>query len=136
MTTTVSLLPADIDIYIEQGADSNLEFVLTDSAGTAVDITSDSVKFTAKDSWAGDTKIATKTNASGQHSDPSHGKTRFLLTKADTTTDDRTSNVTWRYEIRRVLATTNQEVVYMKGKLILARTVGLASASASPSPSA
>lgn len=126
MATTLSLLPAEIDLEIEQGADSTIEFQLKryeDGVWIDEDITNDSVKLTAKDDFGGTTTITTKVNTSGQHTSPTEGKTRFKLTKAETSTGDAGSNVIWRYEIRRVLANTD-EIVYMKGKMTLAKTVG------------
>lgn len=126
MATTVSLLPADIDLEIEQGADSTIEFQLKryeNSTWINEDITNDTVEFTARDDFGGTTTIITKLNEAGEHAYPAEGRTRFKLTKAETISDAG-SNVIWRYEVRRVVNGTGDEIVYMKGKLTLAKTVG------------
>lgn len=124
------MLPVEIDIYVVQETTATLDFQLKkyDSSSAtwiAEDITSDSVKFTARDDFGGVVKISTKTNTAGQHTDAANGKTRFVLSKADLTIGDLTSSATWRYEVRRVVGGgTGDEVVYIRGKLKIDKTVG------------
>jgi hypothetical protein len=120
----IDLTPEIINLDIPQGTDHPLEFQLTDNAGNAVDITNDSVKFTAKEAFGGDVTIATKTNGAGQHTTPGTGKTAFVLTRDDLTTDEPDSQVTWVYEIRRVFDGSNYEIVYIQGELRLMPSVG------------
>ncbi len=121
----LDLTPEIINIELQQGADATIEFQLLNGAGAVVDITLDSIKFTAKDAFAGTVKIATKTNGVGQHSDPLTGKTIFVLTKTDLTTLTPAEEVPWVYEIRRVFPSTGREVIYIHGDLTLAPSVGL-----------
>ena len=60
---TLDLTPEIISLEVQQATDVTIEFQLTDNTGTGVDLSLDSVKFTAKDAYAGTVKIATK----GQH---------------------------------------------------------------------
>lgn len=121
----VDLTPEVINIDVQQGTDNPLEFQLTDNDGAAVDITSDAVKFTAKDFYGGEVTIATKTNSTGEHSTPSDGKTVFVLTKTDLTTLTPDSQVSWYYEVRRVFSGSGYEVIYIQGVLNLMASVGL-----------
>ena len=122
---SLDLTPEIINIECQQGTDITITFQLTNNAGVGEDITSDSVKLTAKDGFAGTAKIATKTNGPGQHTDPATGQTTFVLTKTDTTTTESDSQVIWKYEIRRVFAGSGREVVYIHGDLTLMPSVGL-----------
>lgn len=122
---TVDLTPEVIHLEVQQGTDNTLEFQLTDNDGVAVDLTLDAVKFTAKDGYGGTVTIATKTNTSGSHSDPTAGKTLFVLTKTDLTVATPDAEVDWVYEIRRVFFGTNREVIYIHGDLRLMPSVGL-----------
>ncbi len=122
---TVDLTPEIVHLDVQQGTDNAIEFQLTNNLGAAVDLTSENVKFTARDDFAGAITIATKTNGPGQHSDPANGKTIFVLTKTDLDTLTPDSQVTWKYEVRRVFAVTNYEVIYIHGNLILEPSVGL-----------
>lgn len=136
MATTISLLPAEINLEIEQAADSTIEFQLkryddVTATWVAEDITNDTVKFTAKDDFGGTTTITTKANDAGEHSTPASGKTVFKLTKEETD-PDATSDVVWRYEVRRLINGTGDEIVYMKGKLTLAKTVGTGTVPVTP----
>ena len=121
----LDLTPEIIDIELQQGADAVITFQLTDNAGTGVDITLDAVKFTAKDDFAGTVKIATKTNTAGQHTTPGSGETTFTLTKSDLTTLTPAEEETWKYEVRRIIAGSGREVIYIHGDLILKPSVGL-----------
>src|SRR5512133_1243361 len=96
--TKVSLLPAVIDIEVVQGTDNIIEFQLTDSAGVAVDITSDTVEFTARDSYGGTQKIHLD-NGVGEHYEPLQGKTRFTLDKTLTATAAPTEPAGYVYEV-------------------------------------
>lgn len=122
---SLDLSPEIINIEVQQGTDATITFQLTDEDGAAVDITLDGVKFTAKDDFAGTVKIATKTNGSGQHADPTDGQTTFVLTKSDLTAASDTEEETWKYEVRRVFAGTGREVIYIHGDLVLKPSVGL-----------
>jgi hypothetical protein len=122
---SLDLTPEIINIEVQQETDATITFQLTDDLGAGVDITLDSVKFTAKDDFAGTVKIATKTNAAGQHTDPVTGQTTFVLSKTDLVAAVDTEEETWKYEIRRVFAGSGREVVYIHGDLILKPSVGL-----------
>jgi hypothetical protein len=122
---SLDLTPEIISIEVQQETDATITFQLTDEDGVGVDISLDSVKFTAKDDFAGTVKIATKTNAVGQHTDPLTGQTTFVLSKTDLTAALDTEEETWKYEVRRVFAGSGREVIYIHGDLILKPSVGL-----------
>jgi hypothetical protein len=106
----------DLEVYI--GTDNVLTFVLTDADGRPVDITTDEVKFTARDWYAGTATIATKTNGVGQHLAPTNGQTQFTLTHAELTAAGSSVRPTqWLYEVRRVAASTSYETVHATGRL-------------------
>lgn len=121
----LDLTPEIINIELQQGADAPIEFELTDNAGGAVDLTLETVKFTAKDGFGGTVMIATKTNAPGSHSDPTAGKSIFVLSKLDLTTLTPTDQSLWYYEVRRVFTGSLREVIYIQGTLTLQPSVGL-----------
>lgn len=123
----LDLTPEIINIELQQGADAVLTFQLTNNAGVAVDLTLDTVKFSAKDGFAGATMIATKTNGPGQHETPLTGMTTFVLTKANLTVAEADSQTTWKYEIRRIVATSLREIIYIHGDLTLMPSVGVTS---------
>lgn len=123
--TTLDLTPEIIHVEVQMGTDNELVVTLTNKTGTAVNITNDSVKFTAKSDFAGTNKIVTKTNGVGQHTDPASGKTTFVLTKTDLSTLTPADEETWKYEVRRVISGNNREVIYIHGDLILKPSVGL-----------
>ena len=122
----LSALPTDCMIKVLSETDNAFEFTLTDVAGATVDITNDTVEFTARDRREGTIKIATKTNAPGAHSTPASGKTRFTLSKTDlslgTVPGDEQR---WYYEVRRIVAVTLQEIVYIDGQLRVKPNVGI-----------
>lgn len=122
---TLDLTPEIVHLDVQQGTDNAIEFQLTDNDGNPVDLTNDNVKFTARDEFGGTVTIATKTNSPGQHLDPANGKTIFVLTKTDLETLTPDSQTTWKYEVRRVFAATNYEVIYIHGNLILEPSVGI-----------
>jgi hypothetical protein len=93
-----------------------------DGDGQPIDITADSVKFDVRDIIGGSLKL-TKTNASGSHSDPINGKTQFTIARTDIT-DTLTDKVTcWKYEIRRILVSTD-EAVHITGDFNVHLAIG------------
>jgi hypothetical protein len=121
----LDLTPEIINIEVQFGTDNTITFQLTDEDGVGVDITLDSVKFTAKDELGGDVMIATKTNTVGQHTTPLTGETTFVLTKNNLTHASPQDQVIWKYEIRRVFAGNLREVIYIHGDLVIQPSVGL-----------
>ncbi len=114
----LSILPSRVDITVEAGTDNTIEFTLLDAnTGLPVDLTLDSVKFTAKKS--GTLKIGPKTNGTGDHEDADSGRTRFKLTRTELTPTISGKPETWQYEVRRVVGGSNDEIVYLHGSLIL-----------------
>lgn len=122
----LSALPTTCKLSVLSETDNAFEFTLTDDAGAAVDITNDTVKFTARDRREGTIKIATKTNAPGGHSTPASGKTRFTLSKTDLSLGTAPDTPqAWVYEVRRIVAVTLQEIVYIEGELYVKPNVGI-----------
>lgn len=70
-------------LYI--GDDYTLEFILTDSAGVAVDITGATIKFTARSKFQDVTPIVQKT---ATVTDPTAGKFTIAIVKTDVTGTD------------------------------------------------
>lgn len=117
--------PTDKNISITRNTDNDLEFIIKDDLGAVIDITNDTVKFTAVDSFAGPTRIATKTNGVGQHSDPTNGKTKFVIAKEDIDDEvSRSIDTVWIYEVRRIKAGAgSDEFVHYMGKLTVKPSV-------------
>ena len=122
---SVDLSPEIINIEAQQGTTVTVEFQLT-LDGSPVDITDDTIKVTVKDEFRRTTMINTISNGPGQHTDPTVGKTQFTWSKANTTTLFPKDEVYWKYEVRRVQATSLAEVIYIHGDLKLMPSVGLA----------
>jgi hypothetical protein len=121
--TVLSLVPEKIKIKQMQNTDAEVEFQILKGDGTPRDLTNHAVKFTAKSDYGGTVMIETKTNAVGEHTDPTEGKTMFVITKDDTTTDTPADEVSWVYEVRLVEGN-GQESVYVYGELALVPVVG------------
>lgn len=118
MSDVLKIVPAEVNLRVMRGTDNTIEFTLTDADEVAIDITNDTVKFTARDAYAGTVKIATKTNAPGGHSTPAGGKTRFKILRTEI--DDEAAETvatTWLYEVRRILAGSSDEILYFQGEL-------------------
>jgi hypothetical protein len=115
--STLSLLPTIINIQLVQNTDNQIEFVLTD-AGLAVDLTNDTVTLVMKTNYGGTIKI-NKTNGAGAHSDAPAGKTRFLLSKTEMQGTSIANPETWVYQLRRLVAGSGDEIVYMAGDVQL-----------------
>jgi hypothetical protein len=127
--TLLNLVPDEVDLELLQGDDIPIEFqILTvNDAGAVVpiDISNDTIKFTARDFKGGAVTIATKSNVPGQHIDPATGKTTFILTATDTKViGQEGSRVKWVYEVRRVDGATGRQTTHFQGKLILDGMVG------------
>ena len=120
----LDLRPVVVDLELVQGTDNPIEFQLRDGAGNPISIVGDTIKFTARDGYNGQVKI-TLSNNPAQHSDPSIGKTIFLLSKTLTATLDLASETAWLYEVRRIAAD-GLETVYFTGSVLLEPTVGAA----------
>ena len=115
--STVSLLPLIVNLQVVQNTDNQIEFVLTDN-GSAVDLTNDTVTLVMKTNYGGTLKI-NKSNGPGGHSDPTNGKTRFLLTKTEMQGSNIAVPETWVYQLRRIVAGSLDEIVYFAGDVLL-----------------
>lgn len=127
MATTVDLQPVEVDIYVEQESDNVIRFQLKKLSGVTwvpEDISLDTVVFTVRDDFGG-TLMFQYENEPADHSDGVNGYTDFALLRTDLDPGDRTSDYTWKYEVRRIIAVTEEEIVYLKGKLKMMRTVGM-----------
>lgn len=118
-------LPSALNLFVARGTDNDLEFTIKDSSGTAIDITADTVTFTARQSLAGAVRIPTKTNAPGGHTDPLLGLTTFTIAKEEI--DDEVapcSDTIWVYEVRLISgAVGNPEFVHYQGDFTVKPTV-------------
>lgn len=128
--TTVTVGPDEVDIRIVRGTDNSIDFILLNnldaSGGTPLDITNDTVKFTARaDFGEGSTvKIPTKTNGPGQHEDPVNGRTQFTIARTEIDGEaDEDQETVWFYEVRRIAATTLTQNVHLQGKLLITPAV-------------
>lgn len=121
---TVSVVPSRIDLTIINEADVDLVFVFADSGNRAIDITGNSVQFTAKDRYTGDVKLA-EFQASNQTYDPLNGKVIFSFGRSEISAIADPSSVTYFvYEVRRVSG--QFQYVHMYGRLIIEPTTGVA----------
>ena len=107
--------PSLIEVVRDQ--DVTLTFTLADAGGHAVDITHDSVTFVVKSTYGGTVEIATMTNITGQHVDPTNGTTQFTITQAalDAATTAGVMD-SWVYEVRRLTGGTSPNVIYLRGE--------------------
>ncbi len=121
----LNALPTSCRISVLSETDNVFEFTLTDAAGVAIDITNDTVKFTARAAREGTIKIATKTNGPGGHSAPASGKTKFTLSKTDLVLVPSDVSQSWIYEVRRIVAVTLYEIVHIEGDLYVKPNVGI-----------
>lgn len=113
-------LPIEQTIEVTRGTDNSLLFTIKDASGTAIDITADTVTFTARDGYAGPVRIAKKTNTTGQHTTPASGTTTFNVLRTEI--DDEVAagaSATWKYEVRRITAVTLKQFVHYQGDLII-----------------
>lgn len=115
--STVSLLPLIVNLQITQNTDNQIEFVLSDNS-LPVNITSDTITLVMKTNYGGVIKI-NKSNGPGGHSDPTNGKTRFLLTKLEMRGTSLAVAETWVYQLRRIVAGSLDEIVYFAGDVLL-----------------
>lgn len=112
-------LPTEQNIEILRGTDNSLSFTISDSSGTAIDITNDTVHFSVRDGFGGPVRITKKTNAPGGHTTPASGITAFKVLKTEI--DDEVApgeNTVWKYEVRRVDASSD-EFVHFQGDLTI-----------------
>lgn len=119
--------PQEVDICVSRDADVTLTFVLTDARNHPVDITADTVDFTARDKWGGTAKIATISNISGHHIDPTNGKTAFTISQASiNVVADSNRDDVWVYEVRRLAGGTSPVVIHVRGlmRIVPAVTAG------------
>lgn len=121
---TLSILPTTVDITVQQETDQTIEFQLTDGT-SPINITADTVKFTMRNKFGSTAVLVSLTNAPGAHAAPTLGKTRFALTRTILTAPTRDQSVTYVYEVRRIIAGTGEQVVYVQGKITLKPVVGL-----------
>ena len=125
----LDLVPDKTDLEVFSNTDNVIEFQLLDATDpdnpVPIDITNDDVQFVARDTEEGeDIKISTKTNTVGEHSTPASGKTQFHLTKSELSLTIPTQSETWRYEVRRIIAGSNYEVIYIWGDILVKPQVG------------
>jgi hypothetical protein len=117
-------LPTELNLYVARGTDNSLSFTIKNDSGTAIDITNDTITFTAREDFAGPTKIPTKSNGVGQHSDPTNGITVFVVAKEDI--DDEAfpaKDSVWKYEVRRIASGSGDEFVHYQGNFTVKPSV-------------
>jgi len=113
-STSISAVATEICMRVSQGSDTEFECTLTDDQGEPIDITLDTVTFTAWD-FIGGTQQILKTNLPGAHSDPVNGCTVFSLLISDYPT---TSNLlSWAYEVKRIQSG-GEEAIHIEGELL------------------
>lgn len=117
----VDLTPSDVPLKIQKGAAFSLDCILTDNAGTPVDLTGQTVQFTVKTDIGGVQKIF-KENGPGEHESPADGKTRFTFTGSEITDAQEADSFFWVYEVRRIDGST--EYVHISGDFIVEPEIG------------
>jgi len=117
----ISIVPVQIDLEVTYKTNFSIECVLLND-GEPVDITTDSVRLTVRDYKGGTAKIQ-KTNTTGEHAEPTNGKTIFDIAPADFVDDQTDENVDWVYEVRRITSG-NEEYVHIQGDFIVKLAVG------------
>jgi len=101
------------NLSVFRANDKTFTLTLTNSSGTAIDITGDTIKFVVKatDDNAGAEVIAKEITS---HTDPTAGKTEIVLTDTDTTV----ASADYFYEIRRI-SSASIDTTLAKGKFIV-----------------
>lgn len=121
----VQVLPTVVHIEVMRGTDNEFEFVIADGLGRPINITADTIKFTAKSALDGVATIPTKTNGPGQHTDAINGATSFVIPRGEIDDEASSSEITcWLYEVRRVDAS-NKENIHVQGQFIIRPDVGV-----------
>lgn len=124
----LDLVPDPTNMEVFSDTDNVVEFQLLDATDpdnpVPIDITNDTVKFVARDTHEGTEKIPTKSNGPGNHSDAVNGKTQFLLAKTELDLSNAGVTETWVYEVRRIIAGSGYEVIYIWGDLKVKPQVG------------
>lgn len=108
-----SFLPVYIDLLLVRGTDNRFEVTFVDpSLGVPIDLTSETVKLTVRDGFTG-TQLLQKTNAPGQHSSPTAGKTILVVTRTEIADAANAAiRKDFRYEIRRIQSNGDQNVYF------------------------
>jgi hypothetical protein len=114
------LLPSFVDLYITQGSYETFEAILLDG-DAPVNLTNDTVKFSVRDRPQGTLKLQ-KINLPGTHTDPTNGRTDFIITDTDipVSTDGARE---WVFEVRRINPF-GQEFVHIQGCFFVLKEVG------------
>lgn len=121
--TDISIVPENIALEVTYKTNFSIECVLLND-GEKVDISADSVRLTVRDYKEGAVKIQ-KTNASGEHTDPTNGKTTFDIAPADFVDVQDDETVNWVYEVRRIQPSPgDEETVHLMGDFIVKLAVG------------
>jgi hypothetical protein len=118
----IDLRPYEVGLVLPRDMDCALEVTLSHN-GTAPDITLDVVALTVRDALDG-TLIFEKVNLPTEHTTPASGVTTFDIDPTDTAAaraDMTTAG--WRYEIRRTVAGTGEELVYAYGDVTVYPTI-------------
>jgi hypothetical protein len=115
---TVDLTPSVEDIEIQRWSRETFEAILTNGR-TPIDISTDIVRFTVKDS-SGQVKLQ-KSNGPGSHFDPENGCTVFVIGEDDLS--DPNEEFEWQFEIRRIDLLAH-EFVHIAGNFTVKPGVG------------
>lgn len=127
MNEVVSAIGTQRDLWVVRGTTQSLIFTLKEKGAddvtfVACDLTSETVKFTARTSLNG-TIVFEKTNEPGDHVDPTAGKTMFQVERTDLATLPTREYVTLVYEVRRITdASPAGHYVHAHGNLVVKLT--------------
>ena len=126
MAQEIPISPACVEVRVRRGTDTVLDFVLTDGAGRAINITIDDVVFTLKDSIDG-VVLDQQTSSAGAHYDAIGGRVVFELPR--TLIDDEAEpecDTFWVYEVRRIVGGgAGPQHVHIQGEFIIQPAVGV-----------
>lgn len=97
MAQSLSVLPIEYHLTVPRATASTINLTFTDAAGTAIDITGDTITLTVRDAYGGTSKFT----ASGSITVAASGTATVSVSVANTT-DGKTSGQThWVYVITR-----------------------------------
>lgn len=108
------------DLSIYEGADKTWDVTITDSGGTAIDITGYTFLFVVKSNLSDEDPVAIIKKIITSHSDPTNGVTQIIIDEADTA--DKHGK--YLYDLQMEDASGNRSVVMKKAKFTVEQRVG------------
>lgn len=117
-------IPVHLDVEVASKADYRLEWQLTDEDGDELDISTESVMLIVYRNRIDTTPLIEKTNAPGEHSTPTEGKTAFDFTPDDSAWMEKREELAL-YEIWRVYESGMKRFPWFRGGMLFRAMRGI-----------